>query len=162
MSDGAGVGEDLVIVAALGGLVAEEMDSGILDTTGPLRLVLQVLQAVSLVPAVGEDVEGDLTADGEAGGFRIMVRKGYKRKGGGEKERARGGEVNSRQAEVSKLLTQLLNEGLTNLVLKVVLLVIETLLVGGVTADRRDVDHAVPELDESAALVGDVEVGDVV
>lgn len=63
---GAWVDVDLVVVAALAGLVAEEVDSGVADATGLLGLVLEVLQAVRLVPARGEDVEGDLAADREA------------------------------------------------------------------------------------------------
>ncbi len=78
VADRPGVAEDLVVVAALGGLVAEEVDGRVLDAARPLGLVLQVLQAVRLVPAVGEDVEGDLAADGEAvlsgppGGVRLV------------------------------------------------------------------------------------------
>jgi hypothetical protein len=64
--DGPAVAEDLVVVAALESLVAEEVDRLVLDATGALGLVLDVLQAVCLVPAGGEDVEGDLPADGEA------------------------------------------------------------------------------------------------
>jgi hypothetical protein len=44
----------------------------------------------------------------------------------------------------------------------VVLLVVVALLVGGVAADGGDVDHAVAEFDEGAALDGNVEVGNVV
>ncbi len=58
--------EDLVVVATLHRLVAKEVDGGVLDAAGPLGLVLEVLQAVRLVPARGEDVEGDLAANGEA------------------------------------------------------------------------------------------------
>jgi hypothetical protein len=54
--------EDLVVVAALVRLVAEEVDLGVLDA-GDLLLGLDVLQAVSLVPAGREDVKGDLSAD---------------------------------------------------------------------------------------------------
>ena len=46
--------------------------------------------------------------------------------------------------------------------LEIVLLVFVALFSGCVTADRRDVDHAVAELDKGTALDGDVEVGDVV
>lgn len=65
MADCARVDVDLVVVAALKGLVAEEVDLGVLDAAGPLGVVLEVLEAVRLVPAGGEDVEGDLAADGE-------------------------------------------------------------------------------------------------
>jgi hypothetical protein len=54
--------ENLVVVAALVRLVAKEVDSAVLDSRD-LLLGLDVLQAVSLVPAGGEDVEGDLAAD---------------------------------------------------------------------------------------------------
>ena len=65
MADGAGVLEDLVVVAALVRLVAEEVDGAVLDAAD-LLLGFDVLQAVGLVPASGEDVEGDLAADGVA------------------------------------------------------------------------------------------------
>lgn len=41
------------------------MDGLVLDA-GDVLLGLDVLQAVSLVPTGGEDIEGDLAADGEA------------------------------------------------------------------------------------------------
>lgn len=66
MSLGPLIVENLVIITALERLVAKEVDGGVLDAAGPLGLVLEVLQAVRLVPAGGEDVEGDLAADGEA------------------------------------------------------------------------------------------------
>ena len=71
MSDRAWVGVDFIIVAAFGRLVAEEVDVGIGETStttiGPVLFVLDVAEAVRLVPAVWEDVKGDLAADGEAG-----------------------------------------------------------------------------------------------
>lgn len=66
MANGSLVAEDLVVVAALERLVSEEMDVLVGDSVGLLGLVLEVVQAVGLVPAGGEDVEGDLAADGEA------------------------------------------------------------------------------------------------
>jgi len=56
------VAVDLPIVAALERLVAKEVDVLVLDA-GHVLLGLDVLQAVRLVPAGGEDVEGDLAAD---------------------------------------------------------------------------------------------------
>lgn len=132
MTDGALVREDLVVVAALEGLVAKEVHGGVLHTTRLLGLVLQVLQAVGLVPAVGEDVEGDLAADREG------------------------------QAQVAEALAQLGDKRLAHLVDLVEGLEVVALLGRGVAANWRDVDHAVAELDEGAALDGDVEVGDVV
>ena len=43
----------------------------------------------------------------------------------------------------------------------IILLELVALLLGAVAADGADVDHAVAELDEGAALDRDVEVGDV-
>lgn len=63
VADSARVLEDLVVVAALVGLVAEEVDGAVLDAAD-LLLGFDVLQAVGLVPASGEDVKGDLAADG--------------------------------------------------------------------------------------------------
>jgi hypothetical protein len=65
MPYGPAVGVNLVVVAALERLVAKEVDSRVLHAAGLLGLVLEVLQAVCLVPAGGEDVERDLPADGE-------------------------------------------------------------------------------------------------
>ena len=57
---------DFVVVAANEGLVAEEVDCFVGDAIRLLRLVLEMLEAVGLIPAGGEDVEGDLAADREA------------------------------------------------------------------------------------------------
>ena len=57
--------ENLVVVAALVRLVAEEVDLAVLDAAD-LLLGLDVLQTVRLVPAGREDIEGDLAADGVA------------------------------------------------------------------------------------------------
>ena len=54
--------EDLIVVSTLEGFIAEEMDGRIVNTAKGL-LCLQVLQAVSLVPASGKYVEGNLSAD---------------------------------------------------------------------------------------------------
>jgi hypothetical protein len=66
VANGSLVVEDLVVVAALERLVSEEMDVLVGDSVGLLGLVFKVGEAVGLVPAGGEDVEGDLTADREA------------------------------------------------------------------------------------------------
>lgn len=66
VSDRPGVLVDLVVVAALERLVAKEVDRRVGYPSRLLGLVLEVLQAVGLVPAGGKDVEGDLAADGEA------------------------------------------------------------------------------------------------
>lgn len=63
MSDGSGVFVDFIIVASHKSLVTEEVDGLVFDARNAL-LGLDVLQTVSLVPAGGEDVKGDLAADG--------------------------------------------------------------------------------------------------
>jgi len=63
MSHGPGIRKDFVVVAALERLVAEEVNRGELDAPFLVALVLEVPEAVSLVPPVGEDVKRDLTAD---------------------------------------------------------------------------------------------------
>lgn len=57
---------DLVVVAALVGLVAEEVDGGVLDAIRLLGVGLEVAQTVGLIPAGGEDIERDLAANGVA------------------------------------------------------------------------------------------------
>lgn len=63
MARRSGVAVELVVVATFERLVAEEMYVLVGDAAGFLGLVLEVLQAVRLVPAGGEDVEGDLPAN---------------------------------------------------------------------------------------------------
>lgn len=122
---------NLPIIAALIRLVSKEVDLIIHDAT-PALLLGHMLETVRLVPARGEHVERDLSAD------RV------------------------REAEVGEGFLELRDHGGADVVLDVVGLVVVALLDGGVTADGRDVDHAVAELDKGAALDGDVEVGDVV
>lgn len=61
-----------------------------------------------------------------------------------------------------KLLPHLRDHRLANLMLLIKRLIIVALLGARITADGGNIDHAVAELDEGAALDGDVEVGDVV
>lgn len=65
MSLGPLVLKDLIVITTLEDLVAEKVNSRVLDT-GNVLLRRQVLEAVGLVPASGEDIEGDLPADGVA------------------------------------------------------------------------------------------------
>ena len=60
---------DFVVIAAHEGRVAKEVNLVILDpreALGRVRLSLDMLQAVGLVPAFRKDVERDLATDGEA------------------------------------------------------------------------------------------------
>lgn len=65
MSNGARIFINLIIVSADKSLIAKEVDGLVFDTRDVL-LGFNVLQAVSLVPASGEDIERDLTTDGVA------------------------------------------------------------------------------------------------
>ena len=62
MADGSWITVDLEVVAALHRLVSEEVDRCVVDSA-LLCFVLEVLQAVPLVPAIGKDVEGDLSTN---------------------------------------------------------------------------------------------------
>lgn len=63
MSNSPGVFVDLIVVAALKRLVTEEVDGLEVNASLKILVVLDMLQAVCLVPTCWEDVEGDLTAD---------------------------------------------------------------------------------------------------
>lgn len=65
MADRARVGVDLVVVATNEALVTEEVN-GLVLGPGDVLLGRDVLQAVGLVPASGEDVERNLATNGEA------------------------------------------------------------------------------------------------
>ncbi len=63
--------KNLIIVAAFVRLVAEEVNRRVLDAAD-FFFFGEVLQAVGFVPAGGEDVEGDLAADGVAMGEGLV------------------------------------------------------------------------------------------
>mmetsp|Transcript_87863 Transcript_87863/g.253415 ORF Transcript_87863/g.253415 Transcript_87863/m.253415 type:complete len:233 (+) Transcript_87863:191-889(+) len=124
MSDRARRLVDLIVVAALEGLVPEKVD--LIEVT-----LGQITQAISLVPTRREQVEGDLPADGEG------------------------------QVQVRELLSHLCHHVFPNIVRQIELLELVALLSAAVPADRRQVQHALTELDEGPSLDGDVEVGNV-
>ena len=70
-------------------------------------------------------------------------------------------QYHSRQAEIRELLLQRRNELLSNLVLQIILLILVPLLHSGITTNWRDIDHAVPELDECTSLDRNIEICDV-
>jgi hypothetical protein len=98
----------------------------------PVLLLRKVVQAERLVPTSGENVKGDLSTNGVC------------------------------ETVVGERFLELLDHGGADVVLDVELLVVVALFNRGVTADGRDIDHAVAELDEGTALDGNVQVGDVV
>jgi len=63
VSNGSWVLVNLMVVTAGEALVAEEVNSGVVDTSWQVLLVLDVVQAVGLVPALGKDVKGDLATN---------------------------------------------------------------------------------------------------
>ena len=121
----------LPVIPALVRLIAKKVYLVVHDAR-PRLLRFNVSQAVRLVPARGEDVEGDLAADGVC------------------------------EAVVRESFFELCDHGGTDIVGEIVGLVVVALLGRGVAADGGDVDHAAAELDEGSALDGDVKVGDVV
>lgn len=62
VANGALISVDLVVVTTLEGLVAEEVNV-LVGNAALSGLVLEVLKAVGLIPASGEDIEGDLAAN---------------------------------------------------------------------------------------------------
>lgn len=139
---------DLVIVTALVCLVTKEVDSGILLATVVLGLGLEMLKAVGLIPTGWEDVKGDLASNGVA----VFVRKKLERWMGGR---------DVRQAKIRELLLQCRNEGLTDLVLLIIHLILISLPHGCITSNRRNIDHAISILDECASLHWNVKVRNV-
>lgn len=57
------IAEDLIVVATLICLVAEEVNCSVVNPTGELGVVLEMSQTVCLIPASGEDIEGYLTTN---------------------------------------------------------------------------------------------------
>lgn len=115
---------NFVVVTALVGLVTKEVN--VLEV-----LALNVSQAVSLVPASGEDIKGDLTTNGVS------------------------------QAVVGELLLEGLDHGSTDLVGKIELLKLVTLSGGGVTANGGNIDHAVSELNKGTTALGQLDISKV-
>lgn len=93
VSDGSWVLVDLPIVAAFESLVAEEVNLVVFDSRQARYggLSFDVLQAVRLVPTLGEDIERDLAANGITG-HKGLVR-GSKPGGVRGKERMRNVDV---------------------------------------------------------------------
>lgn len=63
MADRPAIGVDLIIVASLVRLVSKEVNSGVAYSTRVLCVLLEMLQAVRLVPASGEDIKRYLATD---------------------------------------------------------------------------------------------------
>lgn len=70
--------------------------------------------------------------------------------------------MNKREPEIRELLLDGLHKIAANVVLQIILLVLIPLLRAGITTNRRDVDHAVAELDESSSFDGNIQIRNVV
>ena len=117
------VGEDLVVVATRLRLVPEKVNL--------LKVLLDKLEAVALVPALGKGVDGDLTADDKA------------------------------EAEVAKLLLQGNLEGGPEAVDLVIRGKSVPIGLATTAAHRAQVDQAGAELDKGAPLDGQHQLGHV-
>jgi hypothetical protein len=67
MANNSRIRKDLIVVSTFVSLVTKEVDDFVINTVGLLGLGFDVLEAVGLVPACGEDVKGDLATDGVSG-----------------------------------------------------------------------------------------------
>jgi hypothetical protein len=117
MSNRAVMGENFIVVPPLKGLVPEKVNFIVI-------LLLDVLQAVSLVPAGGEDVETDLSADAVG------------------------------HVQVGKLIPHCRDHVRSDVVLQVIFLVVVTFRSRAVPADGRNVEHATSKFDKCSALGG--------
>ena len=66
MADSPRVLINLIVVAAFECLVTKKVDCRVIHSARQVLVVLDVLQAVRLVPARWEDIEGNLTTNGVA------------------------------------------------------------------------------------------------
>lgn len=126
------------------------MNGGVFNATILLGLILEVLEAVGLVPTGWEDVEGDLSADGVAVTIISL--------GTSEGER----EFNLREPIVSELVLQSLHESLANLVLLIKPLILISLAHTSIPSNRANIDHSIPVLNKSTSLNRDIQIGNVV
>lgn len=111
---------DLVIVPPFFRLVPKEMN-GLVVHPANLLLMLQILQAVRLIPSSGENVKGDLATNGV------------------------------REAEFRELLLQSGNKLFADTMLLVVLVEVEAFVNRCITADGRDIDHSVSDCSSQRA-----------
>jgi hypothetical protein len=150
--DRAVISVDLVVIATLVRLVAEEMDGSVVQAIWEVLLVRQVLQAVRLVPTGRKNVEGNLAAYGVAVISLVGVRLtlGSSRSG------------DEREFEIRKLLLQRLNKLGPHIMLQIELIEIFPLLYTSIPANRANIYHPIPELHERASLHRDIEICDVV
>lgn len=110
-----GVRVDFKVVTTRHSLISKEVD---------LRELGNVLQAVGLVPALGENINANLASNGE---LEVEL--------------------------ISKLLVHSLNHSLANLVDDIIVEELNALLLIAVTADGANVQHTSTELDEISSVM---------
>lgn len=151
MADRPWVLVDLVVISSLVGLVAEKVDSRVFDSAWLLGLSLEMCQAVSLIPAVREDIE----RDGASNGKTVFTSKSTI----ASQYQIRA--WNSRQPQIRKLLPQNTNKSLSDLVLLIILIERIPLLHTSIPSNGRDINHAIPKLYKRAPLNGNIQIRDV-
>lgn len=109
MANSSLIAKDFIVVSTFKALVTKEVNGGIFNSRDGL-LSFNVLKAVGLVPASGEDVEGDLSSNGVAISlYQIYV----------ENKLIHGSQV-LRESIVREFLLQSLDQGLADVVLLVI------------------------------------------
>ena len=153
------VREDFIVVTALKGLIAKEVD-GIKANRmiGFGGFGFEMLKTIGLVPAVREYIKRDLTAD------RISVRPRDRSIEGLslQEQGRRNMNEDVRQTQVRKFFLQRFDHGLSNIMLLIITLVLVPFIDRSVTTNRTDIDHAISKFDEGASLDRDVQIGHVV
>ena len=139
---------DLIVVATLICPVAKEVDCSVINPTGELGFVLEMLQAICLIPTSREDIEGYLTTNWVSAvsispiwSVLVCNNTNY-----------------SRQAQTRELLLQCSYERLPNLVLLIIPFKLISLLYTYISANRTNIHHAIPELHKRAPLYRDIQV----
>lgn len=150
-----GIAIYLPIITPLKRLIPEKVYSRVLNAVGHVDLVLHVLQAVGFVPALGEDVEADLAADGVARkmGQKVSETSWVLGDKGGK---------GLRETIIRELAFNSLNKLLPNPMLQIKNFILPPLLLTSVPANGADINHAVSELHKRAPLHRNFQVGDVV
>ena len=141
MADGSGIVIDFPVISTLECFVPEKVDVLVVNTgesLGRVSFGLDVLQAVGLVPSGGEDIKGNLAADGITGSLISTSNKF-------------GPESTLRKPQVGEFFLNGLDHFGSAAILLVPSLELVSFRLAGITANRTDVDHTVSELNESPA-----------
>jgi hypothetical protein len=147
--------KNLIIVPALVRLVAKEVHCRVFDAAGLFSLVLEMLQAVGLVPSRGEDIKGDLSSDRVSSMSKCQLSltiTHFHCKNQGR---------DSRQPSIRKLLLEHGNKFFSNLVLLVVSFILIPLLHTRIPPHRTNINHPIPKLHKRAPLKRDLQIRNI-